>query len=102
MRGAESAMAILQRDFAEAAHALQGDGELRRVFRALARLSGGPLLEIAKIAGVPPNTAKAKLDRLEELSLAARTSTGGYDSLSVYYHLTSSAYQLLSERKDLV
>jgi DNA-binding IclR family transcriptional regulator len=95
MRGAESAMAILQRDFAEAAHALQGDGELRRVFRALAKLSGGPLLEIAKIAGVPPNTAKAKLDRLEELGFSGRVSTRDY-------HLTQSAYQLLAERKDLV
>ena len=65
-------------------------------------LSGGPLLEIAGITGVPPDTAKTKLDRLEELSLAARASTGAYDSLSVYYYLTKSAYQLLSERKDLV
>ncbi|GEM_PF-6536318 len=95
-------MAVLQKDLVEVAQALQADVELKRVFRALAKLSGGPLLEVARMAGVPPGRVKSKLERLEELNLAARAAVGAYDDLSVYYHLTRTAYRLLAERPELL
>lgn len=70
---------------------LYNDRELRLVFRALWHLREGTTLEIAKQAGVNPETALEKLRRLAELGLAKALPVQQEEGFRHYY-LSSQAY----------
>jgi DNA-binding IclR family transcriptional regulator len=69
---------------------LYNDRELRLVFRALWHLREGTTLEIAKQAGVNPETALEKLRRLAELGLAKALPE--QEERFRHYYLSSQAY----------
>jgi len=87
-------MAIASGNAAQVTNELRSDDQLRRVFNAIARINGGPLLRIAQMTGIKPDTVREKMDQLEDLGLVERTSHTSFDALSIDYYLTKLGYQV--------
>ena len=75
---------------------LSKDKDLEKVFRAVVKINGGPLLRIASIVKMKPSEVKDKLEFLVEGGLLERSTAGSSaaSDFSVDYYLTKLAYDV--------